>query len=113
MVQTFTRGRIALLLRLIAVAICALPLIGMRNLVTSPLSSVRAPIAPMPVSEEEETERAVDVQSRPGRADWRPQSFRIAVVRPSRACPIRSVSTTHALFRADPLCNGLGTPYRC
>jgi hypothetical protein len=108
-----------LTLRFLMIAVCALPLAGLRQVAAAlPPGPVPAPIGQLPtapLSEEEENERAEEVKNRVGqRAEHRPD--------PPRTAPRLPAATSAATARAissgcpspaDPFRNGLGSPYRC
>ena len=119
---------VGLALRLLLVAVCAIPFANPRRLAAAlyiPPPAValggQLPSAPVPVSEEDEIERHGDIRAREaaGRSDRRLDHPRNQTNRGYSSCSLkqRLIHLSHfSQLRptaADPFRNGLGTPIRC
>jgi hypothetical protein len=113
-------------LRLLLVAVCAIPFANPRRLATAlyiPPSTValggQLPSAPVPASEEDEIERHGEVRSREasGRSERRQGEPRTNLTRGLASLRQRLARQSHFSHlrptAADPFRNGLGTPFRC
>lgn len=113
-------------LRLLLVAVCAIPFANPRRLATAlyiPPPSValggQLPTAPVPASEEDEIERHGEVRSREasGRSERRQDEPRTSLNQSFSSLKQRLARQSHFSHlrstAADPFRNGLGTPFRC
>jgi hypothetical protein len=119
---------LGLALRLLLVAVCAIPFANPRRLAAAlyiPPPAValggQLPSAPSPVSEEDEIERHGDIRAREaaGRSDRRTDRARSGTRSGRDTLPLKQRLSHLSHFgtlrpaAADPFRNGLGTPFRC